>query len=115
MVEWNAVYHQQSWRDQTDWWEHYSGREGKSCRIEFWRGGMYSEVNHVGLIAYIRHLNEDYMRLYQIIENVDIWEMKLQPALPDYSDPTEVGHVLTVNSSNVLEWTSLPEIGTITI
>lgn len=115
MVKWNAVYHQQSWRDQTDWWERYSGREGKSCRIEFWRGGMYSEVNHVGMIAYIRHINEDYMRLYQIIEGVDIWEMELQPALPDYSGSTEVGQVLTVNSDNVLEWTSLPEIGTITI
>ena len=77
--EWHSVYQQTKWQDQTDWWERYSGREGKSCRIEFWRGGMYSEVNRVGLIAYIRHIGEDYMRLYQFIDGVNIWEMTLAP------------------------------------
>lgn len=81
--EWHSVYQQTRWDDQTDWWERYSHREGKCCRIEFWRGGFSSTVNRVGLIAYTRHIDEDYMRILEIQQGQPVWEMKLAPVQPE--------------------------------
>ena len=108
IIDWSAVYRMVTWQDQSEWWSQYAPEPGQACRIEFYRAGMYSVPNRVGLIAYIRYKDEDYMRLYEIKSGQSIWMMELQEALPYYGRDTHNGEFLRVKADGSgLEWVAM--------
>lgn len=107
-IGWSAVYRMVTWQDQSDWWSQFAPVPGKACRLEFYRAGMYSVPNRVGLIAYIRYKDEDYMRLYEIKPGQSIWMMELQEELPYYGRDTHNGEFLRVKADGSgLEWVAM--------
>ena len=108
ITDWSAVYRLVTWQDQSDWWSQDAPVPGKACRLEFYRAGISSVPNRVGLIAYIRYKDEDYMRLYQIKPGQDIWMMDLQEELPYYGSSTHNGEFLRVKADGSgLEWVAI--------
>lgn len=114
--KWNAVYHQSTWQDQSEWWSQFAPVPGKAVRIEFFRMGMYSTPYRGGLIAYIRYKDEEYMRLYEIKPGNSIWMAEYQEKLPYYSYNWHNGDLLRVKQDGSgLEWVTVhePVIGTV--